>query len=86
MTIDRFFKEGKLLTIPRKTKDKELIFDYLSTQFSEEKSYTEKEVNEILKAFYPDYAILRRFLVDHHYLIRDAYGKSYQKNTEKISK
>lgn len=83
MSIDRFFKEGKLLTIPRKTKDKELIFDYLSTQFLEDRLYTEKEVNDVLKAFYPDYAILRRFLVDHRYLIRDAYGTTYQKNTEK---
>lgn len=83
MSIDRFFKEKKLLTIPRKNKDKKLIFDYLSAQFLEDKLYTEKEVNDVLKAFYPDYAILRRFLVDHHYLIRDAYGTVYQKNTAK---
>lgn len=83
MTIERFFKDGKLTTIPRKTKDKTLLFEKLSHEFEPKKDYTEKEINDVLKIYYDDFAILRRFLVDNQYLVRDDYGKIYRKNSEK---
>lgn len=79
MTIERFFKDEKLTTIPRKTKDKTLLFEKLSEQFEENTDYTERETNDILKNYYDDFAILRRFLVDNGYLVRDDYGSTYQK-------
>ncbi|MGX4686104.1 DUF2087 domain-containing protein [Vagococcus sp. JNUCC 83] len=83
MTIERFFKDGKLTAIPRKTKDKTLLFEKLSSEFESKKDYTEKEINDVLKIYYDDFAILRRFLVDNQYLVRDDYGKIYRKNSEK---
>ncbi|MGX6969484.1 DUF2087 domain-containing protein [Vagococcus bubulae] len=83
MTIERFFKDGKLTTIPRKTKDKRLLFEKLSDQFEQNTDYTEKEINNILKNYYDDFAILRRFLVDNDYLVRDDYGTIYRKQVKK---
>lgn len=77
--VERFFKDGKLTTIPRKTKDKTALFEKLSEQFEENTDYTEKEINDILKKYYDDFAILRRFLVDNGYLLRDDYGTTYRK-------
>lgn len=84
MTVNRFFKDEKLITIPKKNKDKLLIFDKLAENFSEEEEYTEREVNDILKLYYPDYAILRRYLVDNNYLVRDSYGVSYKKVNKRL--
>ena len=35
------------------------------------RSYSEQEVNETLQRFHPDYAALRRYLVDDEVLTRD---------------
>ncbi|MGY3703477.1 transcriptional regulator [Vagococcus martis] len=77
-----FFKDGKLTTIPRKTKDKTLLFEKISDQFEENTDYTEREINDILKNFYDDSAILRRFLIDNCYLVRYDYGSTYQKKSK----
>jgi len=34
--------------------------------------YPERQVNAMLRAWYPDYAALRRYLVDEHLLAREA--------------
>lgn len=77
MNIDNFFKNGKLIVIPRKKKAKEELFHILASKFQYDKSYDEKEVNNILVKTYNDYALLRRYLVDTGYLKRDLYGKHY---------
>lgn len=74
----KYFKEGQLLVIPKKEKNKVELFSFLATLFEENKHYTEKEINEILLEIYDDYSILRRYLVDYHFLSRDQYGKVYQ--------
>lgn len=75
--IKRFFRGNQLVNIPKKEKDKVLLFDYLITFFDKEIIYTEKEINNILSEFYSDYAILRRYLVDFGYLSRENDGSSY---------
>ena len=42
------------------------------TRFEPGRTYSEAEVNETLRAFYDDYAALRRYLVDEGFLTRDA--------------
>ncbi|WP_415669336.1 DUF2087 domain-containing protein [Streptobacillus ratti] len=36
-------------------------------------------INEILKEYFEDYVLLRRYLVDFKYLSRDKNGKIYKK-------
>lgn len=75
----RFFKDNKLVQIPKKEKDKILLFDWFATLFDASKTYTEKEINEVIKRIYDDYAIIRRYMVDYDYLKRTNDGKSYEK-------
>lgn len=74
----RFFKDGKLIHIPKKEKMKLQLFDELIQSFDRMREYKEHEVNEILKGVYPDYAVLRRYLVDYGYLRRTDDGSEYQ--------
>ncbi|EOI02662.1 hypothetical protein UAY_00909 [Enterococcus moraviensis ATCC BAA-383] len=77
---NRFFGEdGMLKVIPKKNKFKMEIFHVIIAKFEEEVIYSEKEVNYILKDFYHDYALLRRYLVDYGFLSRDSYGTEYMK-------
>ncbi|MBS4191610.1 DUF2087 domain-containing protein [Bacillus sp. FJAT-49705] len=54
--------------MPSKEKRKVIILLELIKKFEEGNFYSEKEVNKIIKSFYGDFAILRRYLVDYHLL------------------
>lgn len=67
---ERYFKNGRLTVIPKKEKNKLEVLNELIQLFEMNKQYNEKEINELLKNVYPDFAILRRYLVDYKYLNR----------------
>ncbi|HFU4449715.1 TPA: DUF2087 domain-containing protein [Streptococcus suis] len=76
---EKFFRDGKLLVIPKKLKSKQVLFAYLQEELAKKGSvFTEKEVNAFLAEIYDDFAILRRYLVDYGYLTRDDYGREYK--------
>ncbi|HEL1633975.1 TPA: DUF2087 domain-containing protein [Streptococcus suis] len=76
---EKFFRDGKLLVIPKKLKSKQVLFAYLQEELAKKGStFTEKDVNAFLAEFYDNYAILRRYLVDYGYLSRDQYGLEYR--------
>ncbi len=77
---NKFFgDDGMLRVIPKKNKFKMEIFNIIIGSFEDRVVYSEREVNNILKEFYSDYAILRRYLVDYGFLSRDSYGIEYMK-------
>ena len=84
--IDKFFIGEQLKQIPKKEKYKLLVFDYLHKKFEFDREYTEKEINLTLKTIYPDFAILRRFLVDYGYLSRENDGSIYANCKIKLEK
>ena len=55
---------GRLKQIPAKQKKLLVILHWLAGQFEPDRKYTEREVNEILTRYHPDYASLRRDLID----------------------
>jgi hypothetical protein len=65
-----FFRDGKLVTIPSHRGKRRVVMDFLAQQFEPGQVYREPEVNRTLKRFHPDYAALRRFLVDEEFLER----------------
>lgn len=66
-----FVRDGRLLAIPTGDQRKLVILDLVARRFDAERTYTEREVNEVLKDFYAyDYVTLRRLLVDFHFLNR----------------
>ncbi|MDU5505065.1 MAG: DUF2087 domain-containing protein [Anaerococcus vaginalis] len=59
--INKWIKNNKIQKIPKKEKNKIELFNYIANlTFEKNVQYTEKEINEKLKNFYIDYAILRR--------------------------
>jgi hypothetical protein len=62
--LERFFKDGKLITYPKDNADRMLVLEHIVSHFEPGRAYTEKEVNEKLQEIHPDYASFRRYLVD----------------------
>ncbi|MDP9240290.1 MAG: DUF2087 domain-containing protein [Actinomycetota bacterium] len=70
--LRRFLADGRLLSIPA-TRGKRLkVLEHIAMTFEPGVRYPEREVNTLLRAWYPDYAALRRYLVDEHLLSRQA--------------
>ncbi|MEI2712570.1 MAG: DUF2087 domain-containing protein [Nocardioides sp.] len=63
--------DGSLRTIPSKRAKLLLVLDHLSESFEVGRSYPEAEVNEILTGFHPDFAALRRYLIEDQFLARE---------------
>ncbi len=78
--LSAFFSDTenlKLIIMPSKQKKKYIVLKIIAELFSDQKSYTEKEVNAILEAVHDDYVTLRRYLVDYRILAREADGSRY---------
>jgi hypothetical protein len=69
----------KLKVLSPKEKKKIVILRKIAEKFDEQKNYTEKEVNAILKPIYEDYASLRRYLIEYGYMGRTTDCTSYWK-------
>ncbi len=65
-----FLRDGKLVQIPVVHSKRLIVLDYLSRLFEPGEAYPESVVNEKLGAFHPDYAALRRYMVDDEFLHR----------------
>ena len=75
----KYFKNNKLMMIPKKEKNKLLVLQIVLEMLKEKSlEFTEKELNEAIKEIYPDYSLIRRYLVDYKFLERDNYGKMYK--------
>jgi len=70
----------KLKIFSPKEKNKVVILTKISDQFELGKSYTEKEVNQILKPIYNDYITIRRYLIMYGFMDRTKDGSSYWLN------
>ncbi len=64
-------KDGKLKTIPAKFEKKKVILAWLVEKFDPNTRYPERELSQLLAAYHPDYADLRRSLVDLGYMQRE---------------
>ena len=68
--VRRFFKRGRLTSIPATHSKRLAVLDHLVQQFEPGRIYPESEVNEILSRFHDDYASLRRYMVEDELLQR----------------
>ena len=66
-----FTSSGRLHTMPAKRGKRLVVLDHIVQSFEPGQTYTEKDVNKILEGFHPDYAALRRALVDEEFLSRE---------------
>ena len=80
----KYFKNDKLMMIPKKEKNKLLVLQIVLEMLKAKSlEFTEKELNEAIKEIYPDYSLIRRYLVDYKFLERDNYGRMYKSVGEK---
>lgn len=80
--VNRFLdSDGLVKQWPKKLSDKRLILGYLATKFEFERSYHEREVNEILKRWHTfnDWPLLRRELFEQGFLDRNRSGTDYRR-------
>ncbi|MDQ7092547.1 DUF2087 domain-containing protein [Desulfosporosinus sp. PR] len=78
--------EGPLQTFSIKEKYKLVVIQEIAKRFQEHQIYTEKEVNQILKFVYHDFATLRRYLIEYGFLKRTADGSQYWLNHDSKEK
>ena len=74
--------EGRLREIPEPERKFNVVLRYVLAAFEAGREYSEKEVNAVLKDFNPDFATLRRGLIDRRWLERERDGRVYWKAGE----
>ncbi|HEX8134597.1 MAG TPA: DUF2087 domain-containing protein [Actinomycetes bacterium] len=68
--VGRLLRGDRHVAIPASRGKRLAVLDHLAGLFEPGRRYREREVNEILRAWHPDYAMLRRYLVDEGFLDR----------------
>lgn len=84
-----YFKEGldgPLSEFPAKEKRKIAVLEEIIQRFDPERTYTEKEVNEILKEIYHDHVWIRRHLIEYGLMERVVDGSAYWVKREELKK
>lgn len=72
-------RDGRVKAWPSKLSDQKLVLEWLATHLEPEVRLSEGELNEWLRSLhgFGDWALLRRALVDHGFLQREADGSAY---------
>lgn len=68
--VRRFLCGGKLAVIPARQGKRRRVLDWLAQEFEPGRVYPEAVVNDTLVRYHPDYAALRRYLVDEGFMER----------------
>lgn len=68
--LGRFFIGTRLQEIPAQNGRRRVVLERLAQEFEVGLRYSEKEINSMLQLFHPDYAALRRYMVDEGFLAR----------------
>ena len=66
-----FIVDGRLTQIPARFKKRLAILNWLVEKFEFDRRYPEKELNEIIQEVHPDYASLRRYLIENKLMARE---------------
>jgi predicted transcriptional regulator len=63
--------EGRIKDIPAQEKKLLVLVRHIAKAFESGRRYSEKEVNEIIKQFHPDYASFRRYFIVYKLMARE---------------
>jgi hypothetical protein len=74
--------EVGLRVLPESERKFEVVVRFVWKAFETGREYSEKEVNAVLEGFHPDFATLRRALIDRRMLERESDGRLYRKVAE----
>ena len=67
----------RLATFPAKEKKKIVVLRRISQEFTSGREYTEKEINAVLREIFPDFATIRRYLIEYGLMDRTRDGHAY---------
>jgi hypothetical protein len=70
VVLGRFMPAGRIDQMPARRSRRLVVLDYVSRTFEPGRRYAEADVDVVLRAFFDDYAALRRYLVDEGFLAR----------------
>ena len=65
-----FVRDGRIDVMPARRARRLLLLDVIAQAFEPGTRYPERQVSLFLRALHPDYAALRRYLVDDEFLSR----------------
>lgn len=68
--LARFFEGSRLREIPAARGKRRVVLERIAQEFEPGLRYDERRVSSMLQVFHPDYAALRRHLVDEGFLTR----------------
>lgn len=68
--LGTFVEAGRLSAIPAQRKKRMVVLRWLAEDFQPGRPYNESDVNSIIGRRHPDFATLRRFLVDEELMQR----------------
>lgn len=69
--------KARLKKFPRKEKRKIVALRAIASRLEQGRRYPEREISGILEEIWPDYALLRRYLVEYGFVSRQAGGGDY---------
>ena len=73
----KYFFEGFLTEFPPKEKQRLVVLREIYNQLKVNHAYNEQELNQMLKGYYEDYVLIRRYLIEYGFLDRKADGSHY---------
>ena len=79
-TLATFMSAGRIHSIPTKRRALVVLLIEVLAAFDADRIYSEKQVNSILAEFHPDFARLRRELIDYRLLDRNSHTGRYWVN------
>lgn len=78
--LANYFKgdfNNQIAVFPSKEKKKIIILEHIVTRFEQNRTYSETEVNEVLKKIYHDFVSIRRYLIEYSFFDRSKDGSLY---------
>lgn len=79
-TLRTFMPDGYIVSVPTKRRALVLVLIEVLAALDPDRVYDEKQLNVILGEFHPDFALLRRELIDYRLLERNAHTGEYWVN------
>jgi hypothetical protein len=70
--LQSFVVEGRVTKIPEGYRKRMVVLRWLANQFKDGRLYKEREINEIIKRFHPDFATIRREFIGHGLMERES--------------
>lgn len=78
--LQTYFKnglDGAVDIFPSKEKRKIIVLQHILKRFDQDKKYSEKEVNDIIKTAHDDYVTVRRYFIEYGFMDRNSDGSQY---------